>query len=49
MFGGIGETVQLAHRAQSRDTFATGVLRSIRYITGADAGMYDMFDVLGIA
>lgn len=48
-FGGIGETVQIAHRAQSRDTFAVGVIRAIRFATEADAGMYDMRDVLGIS
>lgn len=48
MFGGIGETVQLVHRAQSRDTFAGGVIRAIPFAVGADAGMYDMHDVLGI-
>ncbi len=49
MFGGIGETVQIAHRAQSRDTFAVGVVRSIRWASEADAGMYNMRDVLGIS
>lgn len=48
MFGGIGETVQLVHRAQSRDTFAAGVIRAVRFAAQADAGMYDMHDVLGI-
>lgn len=48
MFGGIGETVQLVHRAQSRDTFAAGVIRAVRFAVQADAGMYDMRDVLGI-
>ena len=48
-FGGIGETVQIVHRAQSRDTFAVGVVRAIRFATGADAGMYNMRDVLGIS
>ena len=47
-FGGIGETVQILHRAQSRDTFAVGVVRAIRYAAQADAGMYNMRDVLGI-
>jgi 4-hydroxy-tetrahydrodipicolinate reductase len=48
MFGGIGETVQLVHRAQSRDTFAVGVIRSVRFVAKAPAGLYDMRDVLGI-
>ncbi len=48
-FGGIGETIQLVHRAQSRDTFGTGVLRAIRFIRDAGPGICDMKDVLGIA
>ena len=48
-FGGIGETVQIVHRAQSRDTFAVGVVRAIRFATQADAGMYNMRDVLRIS
>lgn len=48
MFGGIGETVQLVHRAQNRDTFAAGVIRAVRFAAEADPGMYDMKDVLGL-
>lgn len=48
-YGGIGETVQLVHRAQSRDTFAVGVLRAIRFAAEAPVGMFDMKDVLGIS
>lgn len=48
VFGGIGETVELVHRAQSRDTFASGVIRAIPFAVGAKPGMYDMRDVLGL-
>ena len=48
VFGGIGETIELVHRAQSRDTFASGVIRAIPFAVGADPGMYDMRDVLGL-
>ncbi|MDA0711949.1 MAG: 4-hydroxy-tetrahydrodipicolinate reductase [bacterium] len=48
MFGGIGETVQLVHRAQSRDTFAAGVIRAVRFAVKAGPGMYDMRHVLGL-
>ena len=48
MFGGIGETVQIVHRAQSRDTFAGGVIRSIPFVVQAEPGMYDMRDVVGL-
>ena len=48
LFGGIGEQVQLVHRAQSRDTFAVGALRAVRFAVNARAGLYDMRDVLGL-
>ncbi len=48
-FGGIGETVQIVHRAQSRDTFAVGVVRAIRFAMAAEPGKYNMRDVLGIS
>ncbi len=48
VFGGIGETIELVHRAQSRDTFASGVIRAIPFAVAAEPGMYDMRDVLGL-
>ena len=48
-FGGTGETIQFVHRAQSRDSFATGAIRAIRYAAEAQPGFYSMRDVLGIA
>ena len=48
LFGGIGESIQLVHRAQSRDSFATGALRAVRFVARAEPGLYDMTDVLGI-
>ena len=47
-FGTIGETVQLVHRAHSRDTFGMGAIRAIRFAAEAAPGLYDMRDVLGI-
>ncbi|MDA0745679.1 MAG: 4-hydroxy-tetrahydrodipicolinate reductase [bacterium] len=48
-FGGTGEVIQLVHRAQSRDSYATGVLRAARFVENARPGMYTMRDVLGIS
>ncbi len=48
LFGGIGETLELGHRAQSRDTFALGALRAAKWIVGQPPGYYTMRDVLGI-
>ena len=48
MFATGGERVELTHKASSRDTFAKGALRAVRYLEGVPAGMYDMQDVLGL-
>jgi len=48
MFGGIGERLELVHRAHNRDNFARGAVRAALWITGKPAGLYDMQDVLGL-
>ena len=48
LFGGIGERIELAHKAQSRDTFAQGALRAARFVVTMPPGLYDMGDVLGM-
>ncbi len=47
-FGTPGERLELTHRAHSRDTFARGALRAIRYIADRPPGAYSMQDVLGL-
>jgi 4-hydroxy-tetrahydrodipicolinate reductase len=48
MFLGKGESIELIHRATSRDTFARGALRAAKWVVNADPGQYDMLDVLGL-
>jgi len=48
MFAGIGERVEITHRAASRATFAQGALRAARYLVSKSSGLYDMQDVLGL-
>jgi 4-hydroxy-tetrahydrodipicolinate reductase len=48
-FGTLGERLELTHRAHSRDTFARGALRAVRWVAGRGPGLYSMHDVLGIA
>ena len=48
-FYGIGERVELSHRAQSRDSFAAGALRAAAWVSGRAPGLYSMRDVLGLA
>lgn len=48
LFGGIGERLELTHRAHNRDNFARGAVRAAKWIVNQSAGLYDMQDVLGI-
>ena len=48
LFGGMGERIEIIHRAQSRDNFAYGALRAACWVVGQSPGMYDMLDVLGL-
>jgi 4-hydroxy-tetrahydrodipicolinate reductase len=48
LFGGTGETLELVHRAQSRDTFVVGALRSAKWVAAQPAGLYTMRNVLGL-
>ncbi len=48
IFAGNGERVELTHQATSRETFARGALRAVRWVRGRPAGLYDMQDVLGL-
>jgi 4-hydroxy-tetrahydrodipicolinate reductase len=47
-FLGMGERIELTHRASSRDTFAVGAVRAALWLAGRPAGLYDMRDVLGL-
>ncbi len=48
MFCGIGERVEIAHRAGSRMPYALGSLRAARFLSERQNGLYDMQDVLGL-
>ncbi len=48
MFGGIGERLELIHRAHNRDNFARGAVRAAAWIVNQPVGLYDMQDVLGL-
>jgi 4-hydroxy-tetrahydrodipicolinate reductase len=48
LFGGMGERIEIGHRAHSRDNFARGALRAARFVAQAPKGLYDMADVLGL-
>lgn len=48
LFAGVGERVEISHKASSRMTFALGALRAARFLAGRQYGLYDMQDVLGL-
>lgn len=48
MFAGIGERVEITHKASSRMTFANGALRAALWLEAKDNGLYDMQDVLDL-
>lgn len=48
IFAGLGERVELSHKASSRETFANGALRAALWVANRKPGLYDMQDVLGL-
>lgn len=48
MFAGLGERVEITHRATSRMTFARGAVRAAGWVMGQGSGLFDMQDVLGL-
>jgi len=48
LFGGIGERLEIIHRAHSRDNFAKGAVRAALWVVSQPPGLYDMQDVLGL-
>jgi 4-hydroxy-tetrahydrodipicolinate reductase len=48
LFGGIGERLEIIHRAHSRDNFARGAVRAAVWVVNQPNGLYDMQDVLGL-
>ena len=46
LFAGVGERVEITHRASSRMNFALGALRAARWVARREPGVYDMQDVL---
>ncbi len=48
LYAGVGERIEITHKASSRATFALGALRATRFLKEMPAGLYDMQDVLDI-
>lgn len=47
-FFGTGERIELTHKASSRDNFAMGAIRAMKWVVDKPPGIYTMKDVLGI-
>jgi 4-hydroxy-tetrahydrodipicolinate reductase len=48
VFGGLGERIELIHRAQSRECLVRGALRAAAWVATRPAGLYGMREVLGL-
>lgn len=48
IFAGVGERIEVTHRAHSRDNFAKGALLAAAWVITQPNGLYDMQDVLGL-
>lgn len=48
LFAGTGERIEITHKSASRTTYAQGSLRAARFLATQKAGLFDMFDVLGL-
>jgi 4-hydroxy-tetrahydrodipicolinate reductase len=49
IFSTLGETLELTHRAHTRDCYARGALRAAKFLAGRPPGRYTMEDVLGLS
>ena len=48
VFAGIGERVEISHKASSRQAFSQGALRAAQFLKDKRSGLYDMSDVLSL-
>lgn len=48
MFLGVGERLEIVHRASTREHFARGALHAASWIRGREPGLYNMEQVLGL-
>ncbi len=48
IFGMLGETMELRVAASNRDCYALGAFSAAKYLVDKEAGLYNMYDVLGL-
>jgi 4-hydroxy-tetrahydrodipicolinate reductase len=49
VFGMLGETIELTVKASNRDSYAAGALQAAKFVARQSIGLYNMYDVLGLA
>ncbi len=49
VFGMLGEKIEINVAASNRDCYASGALAAAKWLQGKPAGLYSMFDVLGLS
>ena len=48
IFAGAGERIEITHKSSSRMAYAKGAIAAAKFLASKPAGLYDMFDVLGL-
>jgi 4-hydroxy-tetrahydrodipicolinate reductase len=48
LFAGMGDRIEISHKSSSREHYAQGSLRAVRFLADKKTGLFDMFDVLGL-
>ena len=46
IFAGHDEVIKISHSARSKELFATGAVNAAEFISGKEAGFYNMKDML---
>jgi 4-hydroxy-tetrahydrodipicolinate reductase len=46
LFGTLGDSIEIIHRASTREIFARGAIEAARWVAGAKPGLYTMLDVI---
>ncbi len=49
VFGGMGERLEITHRAHNRDNFARGAIIAAKWVVHQPPGLYEMAHVLGLS
>ncbi|BCL75890.1 4-hydroxy-tetrahydrodipicolinate reductase [Jeongeupia sp. HS-3] len=48
IFAGMGERIEISHKASNRTIYAQGSIRAAHFLAGRKSGFFDMQDVLGL-